>query len=89
MMQQVKRIVAVTFLMAIAMGATGCTSMLVGSIKVARELTGLAFDVAERTTKLSVQSTKNSIEVASKGVDLAGKLMKIVEDDRKNQLAQK
>ncbi len=88
-MQQLKRIFALTFLIAIAMTSTGCVSMVVGSIKVARELTGLAFDVAEGSTRLSIESTKGSIEVASKGVDLAGKLMKLVEEDKKQQLAKK
>lgn len=73
----------------ITLSSIGCASLVVAPFKAARELTGLAFDVAGAATKLSIQSTKGGIEIASAGVDLADKIIKVSGVGQKKQLAQK
>jgi hypothetical protein len=91
-MHRTHRFLCITILACIALSSTGCASLVIAPIKAARELTGLAFDIAEGTTKLSIQSTKGSIELAGAGVDLAGKMIKVANAAKqapKVQLAQK
>lgn len=88
-MTRTSRIFTVAVLAGISLSSTGCTSLVVAPIKAARELTGLAFDVAQRTTKLSIQGTKGTIELAGAGVDLADKIAKAASHKPKVQVAQK
>lgn len=88
-MQRYQRYLCAVVLACIALSSTGCAALVVTPIKAARELTGLAFDIAEGTTRLSIQSTKGSIELAGAGVDLAGKVIKVANQDKKVQVARK
>ena len=88
-MHRTKRLILLAFLTAMAIGSTGCASLIVAPIKAARELTGLAFDIADHTARLSIDSTKGAIKVAGAGVDLAGKIAKVARENKKVQVAQK
>lgn len=88
-MNHITRYLSLVLLIIISLASTGCASLVVVPFKAARELTGLALDIAEGTTKLSIQSTKGGIEVASAGVDLAGKIIKVAGEHKKMQIAKK
>ena len=88
-MHRITRFLTILFLTLITLSSTGCASLVVVPFVAARELSGLAFDVAGGATKLSIQSTEGGIEVASAGVDLAGKIIKVAGEHKKLQVAQK